>query len=356
MNVITLPKTNPIQLLHVGSGTYWQDTRPYFEFPAEYFNKWQQGDIIRFEVTQNIALLPTLQLTAKLISCTTGLSAGMFNGSIVFATSSHVTLVYELQLPAVTGDYYVKMYDFNGSQNYTFYSEAINIKAVQRGTSLLKYYSDGIIHDTYWQYSDGSQVEFYFRCPGGFQSKDFAPSGVNNIFADQTNSYTLLSSIPFNTKKFTVGSNKGVPNYIADLVNRIFSCESVYIDTVQYCKVEGATLEQVEYGDKHVTGVWKINLSEAPNEYSNYTGLGVGDIINNEVEIFEGDQDITESFDGKLIIDLSSVNAEILYAVVYPTDYSNATNVIHIEMNGNNATLNIGDVPPGNYSYVIFHS
>lgn len=271
-DVIQFSKLNPVLFNRADGGCYWINSTPEHESTMEFYNKWNQGDKIVFQITYDVSHFYILNGYIALRKCGT-------NEIITYPTPINITIdvnqvnmvvcTYSLTVPVVTGDYFLHLYlPINGGSTYEdFYTEPINIKSVQSNTVLFEYSCDGIQHDTWFINTLGNEIKYYFRCPGGFQSKDFAPVSVSNVYADQSNSFTLLSGISYITKKLTIGENYGVPNFTVDLVNRILNSDlTLKIDDVVYSKTPNSTIESIEYADKYTRGIWKVELAETPND------------------------------------------------------------------------------------------
>jgi hypothetical protein len=183
------------------------------------------------------------------------------------------------------------LFKFINQQIEQWYSEPISIKSEHQDTIQLVYTNSGNDFDAYFgpnQYNIG-QTSFTLRVEGGFRSDGFQPSSIDNAFYDQTHNATMLSSVPFNVKKITFGTNLGIPNYIVDKINRALSCDTVYVDNQLHQKVDGAKLEKT-FLHNYPKGIWTIDLVEGVNNYSDYadvikkTPAGIGSMVINEYQ------------------------------------------------------------------------
>jgi hypothetical protein len=124
------------------------------------------------------------------------------------------------------------------------------------------------------------------RVEGGVWSKDEAPAADSEVYYSQTKSAKIISAIPFNIWKITFGDGRGIPNYVADKINRIFCCEYVRIDGEYYTKKDDAELSVISYPEKMAKGVWGLDVVRYDNEYSNskitkiiISGIGSGNAV-----------------------------------------------------------------------------
>lgn len=86
---------------------------------------------------------------------------------------------------------------------------------------------------------------FDFRIPGGFKDKDWEFSVENEQFVSDTSDIVELSSIDITTKKLTIGSPVGVPEWVGEMINRILSCDLVYVDGIRYTRSSDTVPERV---------------------------------------------------------------------------------------------------------------
>ena len=116
-----------------------------------------------------------------------------------------------------------------------------------------------------------ARYNFTMRFDGGWESEGFTPKSNDAIYQDIVQNPVMLSSVPFSTRKITFGRARGIPNYQADIINRILACTDVYVDGVKYCKVPGAKLEPTRTKEYPLAG-WRIELQESYENYSEYGG------------------------------------------------------------------------------------
>jgi hypothetical protein len=93
------------------------------------------------------------------------------------------------------------------------------------------------------------------------------PASITEDFEDQTLDESLLSSIPYRTFELIVGDAKGVPPYVIDIVNRVFTCSDVSIDGRKFVKPKESKWDVNELDGYPAKG-WKTELREGSNKPS----------------------------------------------------------------------------------------
>jgi hypothetical protein len=88
-------------------------------------------------------------------------------------------------------------------------------------------------------------LELYFRVEGLITN--FEPKADDVIYNDQERNSLVLNSVPWRSFTLFAGQAEGIPDWIADKVNRIMSCDIVWVDAPSFdgyiTKVEGAEWE-----------------------------------------------------------------------------------------------------------------
>lgn len=93
-------------------------------------------------------------------------------------------------------------------------------------------------------------IRYYidFRIPGGFLDEDWV-FGVDNEQVISPDGDRLdIKAIDYTEKKLTVGYPDGVPLWFGDMVNRVMSCDLVYIDGQRYTRAGSTVPEKQETG------------------------------------------------------------------------------------------------------------
>jgi hypothetical protein len=102
------------------------------------------------------------------------------------------------------------------------------------------------------------------RLEGGLKSDGVTPGGKFDMFQDIEYQSTVLRSTAYNVEKWTFGDGAGIPNWLADKLNRIFGLTSVKINQVEYSRNEGAKMSRSGDADYPLAG-WEVELVKSDN-------------------------------------------------------------------------------------------
>ena len=94
-------------------------------------------------------------------------------------------------------------------------------------------------------------------------------------FRDQSDRYKQLSALPYRKDIFSVGGGFGVPNWVADKLNYIFSTSFVLIDEMKYSRSESAVPEMTSIHGDYPMYLYKIELEK--DRHFQYEGRYGGD-------------------------------------------------------------------------------
>lgn len=156
------------------------------------------------------------------------------------------------------GMYYVEL---AGSLSDVFY-----IKEQPADTVLLQYSNRGNVKtkDAVF-YIENVQHFFDFRIPGGFKDQDWMFGVENEQYTTSDNDVIDVYSYSFSMKKLTIGNSRGCPVWYAELVNRLLSCDFVYIDGVRYGRYESNVPEMTVLLEGYKSFVFKQVLRRIEN-------------------------------------------------------------------------------------------
>jgi hypothetical protein len=126
---------------------------------------------------------------------------------------------------------------------------------------LLEYYHiqyhEGVVFET--------RIHLKFRVEGINRFK--TPASTGEDFEDQTLDESLLSAIPYRIYELIIGDSNGVPPYVIDIINRIFTCSTVLIDGKQFVKPIDNKWDFNEEDGYPMKG-WKVELRQGINRSS----------------------------------------------------------------------------------------
>lgn len=221
------------------------------------------SDVTAFLVDKNNTIIQTLTVTKVL--------------STVISTYKTLWISKKLDTfttPLTEGIYYVKIIIEKASTpTVTIYSEPIWVKTTWSNTILLTANNDINEFDIIFNTTNISNVQFDLRVEGGFGSDGWSPQAKDTFYKNQNYDQILLNSVPFETNKLTIGNAYGVPNYIAQIVNRFLSCNNFKVDGVQYTKADGAKLEPTRVDRLYPNAAYIVELMRTINSYSNEIGV-----------------------------------------------------------------------------------
>jgi hypothetical protein len=157
------------------------------------------------------------------------------------------------------GIYYMEI-EFGNPVTVTLQSEYIDLKAVHENSVLLEYKHSSFREDMIFE----TGIQPGIRV---FATKKFkGPASKNTLYEDQVLNETLIRSVNYRVWTLNIGGTYGIPDYLADKIDRALGCNTVLIDGKYYSKVEGS-LDANEVDDYPMRG-WKIDLREKLNRAS----------------------------------------------------------------------------------------
>ena len=157
--------------------------------------------------------------------------AWMMNGS---------TTLYFIELQGMSDGIYTAVLGQSTSEPFAITAE----DSVLQDTVLLQYSnSDNRQRNDVVFWIDGMQRFFDFRIPGGFKDDNWTFAVNNEQFTTSENDKINLFGQESTIKALTIGNSEGCPVWFADLVNRLLSCNYVYIDKVRYTRNESEVPE-----------------------------------------------------------------------------------------------------------------
>lgn len=272
--MILLPRLNPIRLIQENHRyqKYFSESIPGHEEPACYAQPFNRYDEIRFQVHTGNNEQLSFGATIESLQGKSVLSIEY----VALPNSIYNTYEFSSPLSKLSPGLYLvhlTVSEGPGRPIQHFYSEHVRIENIHPNTIQILYTHDQNDYDILFHPSSGSQRRFMIRVEGGFASDGFTPAASDTVYRNQEFDTVLLSSKPYYTKKLTIGSGKGVPNWMADKINRVLSCSNVWLDGVRTTKSDGAKMEAVR--EKGVaTAGWVIELIDADSSYSDVYGGG----------------------------------------------------------------------------------
>ncbi|MBP3536284.1 MAG: hypothetical protein J6J93_01955 [Muribaculaceae bacterium] len=108
-----------------------------------------------------------------------------------------------------------------------------------------------------------SRYFFDLRIPGGFKDEGWDFSVDNEQFETIDADIVELYARDSTAKKLTIGTSAGVPAWFGEMVNRVLSCDLVYVDGERYSRLREATPEKVSEDVDGERFVYSISLRQS---------------------------------------------------------------------------------------------
>lgn len=251
-----------------------------FEVKKCYKQKWQFGDETPQQMVSTVApsdlkVYNSSKVLVKSIPWTlisNGGSLGNLYECIVNLDSDGGSPA--TSLPA--GTYYLYQQCTLLSYNYEVISEPIEVKTFHPNTRVITYSNSKNDFGCYFNFGTKFKVRVEIDLT------DFEPDNETFSYVDQIHNNQILSGTPFRKWKLSVGRAPGVADYVADLLNRIFVCDTVRIDGKLFCKVQGAKWEPNRVKGYPMAG-WTLEVTEQINlsglQYNDGTPLAPGIVL-----------------------------------------------------------------------------
>ena len=246
-NVFQVPLINPFRFVNTNvytnadpryNGLPFDATKDGFMNPnGAYFQKWQTNDYTTFQFQSDFAGAtfklydfysdqlvasfdvtlkdtPIVGVTWKVYECTVAfaeIDPGFYYGVLSYVDQDEVTQIIQTS-PLAVADYWDKtlLYEYKNTQN-----------------------DKGIVWDT--------GIEMSIRVEGLI--REYTPKSLREDYVDQPYDAYVLNDIPYRTFKNYIGSAKGLPDWLIDKMNIIFTINALQINGVYYTKESGQVFE-----------------------------------------------------------------------------------------------------------------
>jgi len=278
------PKLNPSRWMKAENGLqdYFVNSLSRFESKADYVNPFEKSDPINCQHAFNMDYVSSYKV--QLIDCAGNVHKTASIQTMYTSTDRWRWVHFNMiPLNVNEGIYYqlltVTLYT---GQTDLYISEPIDLRTTWENTLWVDYANStndfdmifsragiGITRiDTKPATTKAPYSALYrLRVKGGYWSGGYTPASDDVVYTSQTWNFRTVSSIPYNVKKVTFGDGYGVPNYIYDILNRIFACDNIKINEERINKIEGATLEATRL-DRYPMASLSIDIAPYDNEYS----------------------------------------------------------------------------------------
>jgi len=282
---INIPLLNPIRLVSPFSkynGLFF-NAIPEHEEQVCYTQKFCNADTIAFQLALPAGAI--VDFDANLVGDNEVVQIPW--ESLTLDDSEYDYFEFSKSLSGISeGIYQVELeVEWNDGKKIYLVSEPMCIKPVHPDTILIHYSHSGNEFGLLFHPEEGDR-EYMIRVEGGFASDGFLPGSKDVVYRDQPYNTVLLSSVPYATHKITFGDGRGIPNWLADKLNRILSCSEVKLNGEQYTRADGAKMEAVR--EKGIPlAAWTIELAKIENKYFDLFGLGDYNLDYNEDHLIQ---------------------------------------------------------------------
>ena len=218
---------------------------------SRYVQKFAPTDQIFVEV---IAISESGNLSGYIVDMLTGIKTPVaWNVWVMNGT----TKLYYYIINGLKNGYY--KFELNGTLSELFEITDDNAKLAQ--TTLIQYSMEDNKQRTDCVFViEGKQYLFDFRVPGGFKDNDWAFIVNNEQFSSPDGDIIDLYSSESTLKTFTMGNAEGCPVWYAELLNRIMSCNYVFLGGKRFVRNEGSVPEMNQILEGLKSYVFKISL------------------------------------------------------------------------------------------------
>lgn len=138
-----------------------------------------------------------------------------------------------------------------------------------QNTVLISYTQEINDFDTIFIDEEGIQKTFNFRIEGGFYPGDKTQAVENEIFRDQRFAPYQLSADTYEVSVLTIGTKKGVPQWVGNKINNIFKLPDVLVNGISTTRSESSIPELIKVSDYYPLYVFKLSIEQSDIEVIN---------------------------------------------------------------------------------------
>ncbi|MDR0680861.1 MAG: hypothetical protein LBG15_03260 [Dysgonamonadaceae bacterium] len=244
-----------IKISKFSSLSFENDWRAYFDKKQHYVQKIAQNEPIRIQFSAT-----TQTYLAGVKDCN-----GQIKGVDVdelYASSQNNKSIYECLFAFNTTGFYeffIKKDEENTIRSFFEVKERDKLE----GIVSLRYTNRKNDFDTIFVSGNGEQKYFNFYIEGGIYPGEKSQRIENSIFRDQSFSLHQMSAIPYEVSVLTIGDAKGVPQWVGNKINHIFSLSDVKVNDEQMVRSESSVPEMSSISDKYPLYIFKISIEQS---------------------------------------------------------------------------------------------
>lgn len=256
----------------------------YNDYVIDYCQKFSTEDIIRVQGIRSEGHIFTDFPTFTLVNKETGVGTVITPTNYVGEEGTIVDyLLQDSDNPLISGLYYLSIYDTTNNQEiYNIPFSVHDPDDEELKNTVRIRYSNNINEFDYNFILDGGEYLFTdFRIECKKQFAEYVLNNQSNYFRDQDYYQNLLSSVPYTQEQFVFGTTTGVPFWVGEKLNMIFSLhhnEIVYFDGEfeYYERSEGATVEIASKDINYPLYTYSLLVEKTEGRYGqkvwNYAG------------------------------------------------------------------------------------
>lgn len=290
-NQILIPKLNPLQWVEESPGIiaqfkskhmddFWfSEQRRDFETKVDFKQRWLTVDSIPQQYESNFD-----PIQIDIINCSKQVVLS-FNATKKSANIYQPGFyAYEVNMSLASlpqGTYFAVMtLGGSGTKAITEPFEVIRNSETALKNSLLFQYTDSKHHgDVLFQ----TGIQFNFRLDNAMITR-LDPRSNTTRWRDQEESPRTLKSRPFRTWDLVMSFRDGMPDWVIEKLNWIFSCETVKIDGKLYTAFEEGDFEEIEIDSSYPMRTWKLVIQEGINRASKI----IAPTLNTDIKLVVG--------------------------------------------------------------------
>lgn len=276
-NIIYIPLLNPVKFVELDPvqlpqyltkhfDDYWASEQlQSYETIINLKQKYQTSDTIYLQFESNFA---SIQLSV--IDC--GQNVLLTQAATQVRANKYMAgyYVYEITLSLAAfdpGTIWLKLSLGLGSK--FMISEPIDVAETWPNTVLFQYSNSKYHGDVIFE----TGITFGFRCEAVIRRLD--PGSERTAYRDQKINPSTLKVRPFRAWELGIGHLSGIPDWIIDKMNWVWSCDNVLVDGKSFAVLEDSKFEDQEIHKQYPWRHWTLNIQEGVNRASKIVGVDV---------------------------------------------------------------------------------
>lgn len=276
-NVIYFPLLNPVRFVELDPvqlpqyltkhfDDYWASEQlQSFETVVNFKQKFQTNDTIYLQFESNFA-----SIQMSVIDCDQNVLLTQAATQVRANKYLAGYYVYEITLSLEAFSEITIWLKLNlGLGSKLMISEPIELAETWPNTILHQYSNSKYHGDVIFE----TGIVFGFRCEAVIRRLD--PASERTSYRDQKVNPTTLKVRPYRAFELAIGFKTGVPDWVIDKMNWIWSCDNVLCDGKSFAVLEDSKFEDKEIDPRYPFRSWSLNIQEGINRASKIVGVDV---------------------------------------------------------------------------------